>query len=259
MPDRTTFAVPADSYEEYMGAWSRPLAESFVSDVGVRAGQHVLDVGCGTGALTAELVRRVASGSVAAVDPSPQFTAACAAANPTVDVRLAGAEQIPFADGSFDGSLSQLAVNFMADAATGIREMRRVTRAGGVVAACTWDYSDGMTMLRVFWDAAASLDPATPHEGRTMPYCDPVSLERLWRDVGLEQVRTGQLTVSRTYDDFDHYWSTFELGVGPGGAYCNGLTSEQRSRLREECFRRLGEPSGPLPLTARAWVVAGTS
>ena len=242
-----------------MGAWSRPLAEAFVSVAGVRAGQRALDVGCGTGALTAVLVTRVGDGSVAAVDPSPQFTAACASANPDADVRLAEGERLPFDEGSFDTSLSQLAVNFMTDAVAGVREMRRVTRAGGIVAACTWDYRDGMTMLRVFWDAAASLDPETPHEGKTMPYCDPVSLEQLWRGAGFGDVRTGELIVSRTYDDFDHYWRTFELGVGPGGAYCLGLAPEQRARLRAKCFHLLGDPSGPLPLTARAWVVTGTS
>ena len=204
-----------------MGAWSRPLAEAFVSVAGVRAGQRAIDVGCGTGALTAVLVTLVWDGSVAAVDPSPQFTAACASANPDADVRLAEGERLPFDEASFEHlhcPSSRSMLPSTSDAVAGVREMRRVTRAGGIVAACTWDYRDGMTMLRVFWEAAASLDPETPHEGKTMPYCDPVSLEQLWRGAGFGDVRTGELIVSRTDDDFDHYWRTFELGVGPGGA-----------------------------------------
>jgi SAM-dependent methyltransferase len=247
----------ASAYETYMGAWSRPLAQAFAAVVGVAAGDRVLDVGCGTGALTEALVERVGSGSVAALDPSEQFMQACSAAAPTADVRLAGAEAIPFEDAGFDASLSQLVVNFMTDALAGVREMGRVTRANGTVAACTWDYRDGMTMLRVFWDAAAALDPTAPHEGR-MPYCDRGSLERLWRAAELDDVQSGELTVTRTYEDFDDFWSTFELGVGPGGAYCLSLAPQQRSRVRKKCFQLLGEPEGPMPMSARAWVVTGT-
>ena len=253
------FNTPPDAYERYMGVWSRPLAREFVDAVGIAPGQRALDVGCGTGALTTELARKVGAANVAAVDPSEPFAAGCAAATPGADVRVGDAETLPFADGSFDAALCQLVVNFMADARGGVGEMRRVTRPGGTVAACTWDYRDGMTMLRVFWDAAVAVDPSAPHEGRTMSFCSRDELDQLWRDVGLADVQTGELVVARSYASFDDFWEPFTFGVGPGGAYCVSLDPPSRTALREECFRQLGSPDGPLDLTARAWLVRGTA
>jgi SAM-dependent methyltransferase len=194
---------------------------------------------------------------VAAIDPSEPQVAACRSAVPTADVRLAGAEAIPFADATFDVTVSQLAINFMVDPVAGTREMRRVSRPGGTVAACTWDYREGMTMLRTFWDAAVAIDPSAPHEGRSMPYCTAQELQCLWVAAGLESVVTGSLTVDRIYASFDDFWSTFELGVGPGGTYCLSLDAERRELVRAGCFRALGEPEGLVPLTARAWIVSG--
>jgi ubiquinone/menaquinone biosynthesis C-methylase UbiE len=253
------FSVPADAYERYMGLWSRPLARKFVAAVDVASGDRALDVGCGTGALTAELARKIGAEHVAAVDPSEPSVVACAATVPGADVRVGGAETLPFTDATFDVTLSQLVVNFMADAQAGVAEMRRVTRPGGTVAACTWDYRIGMTMLRVFWDAAVAVDPSAPHEGHVMPYVTPNDLERLWRDVGLVDVETGELVVRRSYADFDDFWEPFTFGVGPGGSYCVSLDPPQREALREECFRLLGSPVGTLELTARAWLVRGSS
>ena len=253
------FNTPPDAYERYMGVWSRPLARAFVDAVGIASGQRVLDVGCGTGALTTELARKVGAANVAAVDPSEPFAAACGATVPGADVRVGGAETLPFADGSFDAALCQLVVNFMAPARAGVAEMRRVTGRGGTVGACTWDYRDGMTMLRVFWDSAVAVDPSAPHEGRTMRFCTRDELEQLWREVGLAEVETGELVVERSYADFDDFWEPFTFGVGPGGAYCVSLDPPQREALREECFRQLGSPAGPLDLTARAWLVRGTA
>lgn len=253
------FTAGGDAYERYMGGWSRPLGRAFVDAVGVGSGDRVLDVGCGTGALTVALVDCVGtSGVVAAVDPSEQQVSACAATAPSAEVRVAGAEAVPFEDGTFDGALAQLVVNFLADPAAGVREMRRVVRPGGKLAACTWDYGEGMTMLRAFWDAATAVDPAAPHEGRTMPYCTAVELERLWLDAGLADVTTGSLTVTREYEGFDELWGTFALGVGPGGAFYAGLDLDERDRLRGEYFRQLGEPEGRLSLNARAWLVQGS-
>ena len=255
----STFHARPDAYERYMGLWSRPLARAFVDAVGIAPGQRVLDVGCGTGALTTELAQKVGAEHVAAVDPSEPFAAACAAAVPDADVRVGGGETLPFADGSFDAALSQLVVNFMADAHAGVAEMSRVVRQGGTVAACTWDLRDGMTMLRVFWDAAVAVNPSAPHEGRTMPFCTSDELDLLWREVGLADVETGELVVTRSYASFDDFWEPFTFGVGPAGAYCVSLDPPARAALREECFRQLGSPAGPLDLTARAWLVRGTA
>lgn len=251
------FSTPPDAYERYMGLWSRPLAREFVDAVGIAPGQRALDVGCGTGALTTELARKVGAEHVAAVDPSEPFAAACAASVAGADVRVGGAETLPFTDATFDAALSQLVVNFMTDAPSGVAEMRRVTKPGGTVAACTWDYRDGMTMLRVFWDAAVATDPSAPHEGSTMPFCSRDELDQLWREVGLADVETGEIVVQRSYSSFDDFWEPFTFGVGPGGAYCVSLDPPAREVLREECMRQLGSPAGPLDLTARAWLVRG--
>ncbi len=171
-------------------------------------------------------------------------------------MRLVVAEQLPFDDGSIDVVMSQLVVNFMADAEAGVAEMRRVARRA--VTSCVWDYADGMTMLRAFWDAALELDPAAPDEGRTMRYCTLDELASLWRTAGLRAVETRPLVVEAAYDDFDDYWSPFPEGIAPSGAYCASLGEDGRAALREACFLRLGSPSGPFTLTARAWFVAGT-
>jgi hypothetical protein len=135
--------------------------------------------------------------------------------------------------------------------------MRRVIRPGGTVAACTWDYSGGMTMLRTFWDAALALDPAAPDEAGTMHFNDPNKLRELWLRVGLEAVETDTLVVEASYRDFDDFWEPFTGGVGPAGAYCLSLDSDRRAALREECRRRLGNPDGPFALGATAWAVKG--
>ena len=160
------FAVDADAYDRFMGRYSVRLAPSFADFAQVASGQRVLDVGCGPGALTTELVRRLGAAAVAAVDPSEQFVAAARERHPGVDVRVAAAEELPFADAEFDAALAQLVVHFMDDPVRGLAEMARVTRDGGVVAACVWDHAGGQTPLAPFWDAVHELDPNAADESR---------------------------------------------------------------------------------------------
>jgi SAM-dependent methyltransferase len=164
---------------------------------------------------------------------------------------------LPWPTDSFDTALAQLVVNFMSDADAGVAEMRRVVRPGGMLAACTWDIADGMTMLRTFWDAALSLDPGTPDEARTMRYNDPDALRELWLRAGLEAVENDALVVEASYRDFDDFWEPFTGGVGPAGAYTSSLEPDRREALREECRRRLGDPGGAFTLSAKAWAVKG--
>jgi len=174
---------------------------------------------------------------------------------PGADVRTASAERLPFGDGTIDVVYSQLVVNFMTEAAAGIAEMARVARR--TVSSCVWDYAGGMTMLRVFWDAALELDPDAPDEGRTMRYCTPGEPSALWQRAGLRDIEVGELLVEASYDDFDDYWSPLPSGIGPSGTYCASLDHERRAALREACFRRLGSPAGAFALTARSWFVRG--
>ena len=197
---------------------------------------------------------------MAAADPSEPFVEACRARLPGVEVVLAGAEALPFADDTFDAALSQLVVNFMQDAEAGVREMARVTRAGGVVASCVWDYAGEMTLLRAFWDAAREVDPdraAAADEGVVMLWCAEGELADLWRAAGLGSVRFCSLMASAKYADFEDLWSPLPTGVGPAGAFCKSLEEDERAALSNALRRRLGVGDGPFELTARAWSVVG--
>jgi SAM-dependent methyltransferase len=202
-----------------------------------------------------ELAARLGPGRVAGIDPSEPFVELCRGAVPGADVRVGQAESLPFPDAAFDAVLSQLVVNFLDDPDAGVAEMRRVARR--TVAACVWDYADGMTMLRAFWDAALELDPQAPDEAKTMRLARPGELAALWERVGLADVQTGEIVVEAEYADFEDYWSPFPEGIAPSGAYCASLDDERRAALKAACFRRLGSPVGPFRLAARAWFVLG--
>lgn len=250
-----SFTVGTNAYARHVGRYGPALSAAHADASGLRPGDRALDVGCGPGALLAELAGRLGGDHVAGIDPSEPFVEVARTAVPEADVRVGPAEQLPFAADAFDVVLSQLVVNFMADAETGVAEMSRVARR--TVTSCVWDYAGEMTMLRAFWDAALELDPDAPDEGRTMRYCTPRELSDLWTGAGLRNVETQPLVVGADYDDFDDYWSPFPAGIAPSGAYCASLDQAQQGVLRDACFRRLGSPHGPFSLSARAWFVRG--
>jgi SAM-dependent methyltransferase len=254
-----TFRTSAEAYDRHVGRYAGEVARCLCDAAGVRPGQRALDVGCGPGALAAELVSRLGAENVAAVDPSPQFADACRRRLPGVRVEDASAERLPFEDGRFDRALAQLVVNFMTDPLAGVREMARVTRPGGTVAAAVWDYAGEMTLLRRFWDAAVALDPAASarDEANCMPFCTPDELSGLWAEAGLDAVAVAATVAGADYDGFDDLWRALESGVGPSGAYAAALAPEQRAALRDELQRRLGVTSAPFRLTARGWIVTG--
>jgi ubiquinone/menaquinone biosynthesis C-methylase UbiE len=252
-----SFTASGDAYDRFMGRYSRELAPRLVAFAGVTHGMRALDVGCGSGLLTSALADRLGAMHVAAADPSESLLAACAARVPGADVRRAPAEALPWPDASFEAVLSQLVLNFVADADVAAAEMRRVAAPGGILASCTWDYAGGMRMLHTFWDAAAELDAEAPDESR-MRYRTEEELASLWERAGLDDVRTGPLEVEVAYGSFDEYWEPFTLGVGPAGAYYASRGQEAREALREGVFSRLGSPAGPFSLTARAFAVRGT-
>jgi ubiquinone/menaquinone biosynthesis C-methylase UbiE len=259
MSDGQTVFASADAYRRFVGRYSAALAEALVEFAGVEPGMRALDVGCGPGGLAAVLADRLGPANVSAVDPSGPFVEACRARLPEVDVRVAGAEALPFADGAFDATLSQLVVNFIDDPERGVREMARVTRRGGTVASCVWDYGDGMTLLRSFWDAAHEVDPerAAVADESTMRWCGEGELAELWQAAGLEDVRFDALVVSAEYAGFEDLWSPFPTGIGPAGAFAKSLDDGPREELRQALRRRLGVGDGPFELTARAWAAAG--
>lgn len=254
-----TFRGPAEAYDRHIGRYGPELARALCDAAGVRAGQRALDVGCGPGALAAELVTRLGTGRVAAVEPSAPFADGCRRRLPGVDVRDAPAERLPFADAKFDCALAQLVVNFMTDAPAGVAEMARVTRAGGTVGAAVWDYAGEMTLLRRFWDAAIALDPAAADrdEGATMAYCTPDALGDLWTAAGLAGVAVTGVVVGADYAGYDDLWHGLAGGVGPAGAYAAALPTDHRRALRAELQRRLDVSERSFRLTARAWLATG--
>jgi SAM-dependent methyltransferase len=254
------FRTPAEAYDRFVGRYGPELAAGLIEFAGVEPGMRALDVGCGPGALMAALADRLGATNVSGVEPSEPFAEACRDRVPGAEVVVATAEALPFPHGAFDATLSQLVVNFMSDAETGAREMKRVTRAGGVVASCVWDYAGEMTLLRAFWDAAREIDPergAAADEGVTMRWCGEGELAELWRDVGLADVRFGSLTVRAQYADFEDLWWPLPTGVGPAGAFCKSLDDNDQAAFHDALRARLGVADGPFELTARAWAVAG--
>jgi len=246
------FTTAAGNYDRHIGRYGPRLAPELIAAAKVQPGDRVLDVGCGPGALTAALIAHGAR--VTAVDPSEPFAAACAERNPGADVQVAKAESLPFPDATFDAALAQLVVNFMTDAEAGVREMARVTRPGGTVAAAVWDYADGMTILRRFWDAAKTIDPDAADESQ-MRYCTPDSLAGLWSN--LEDVDVRETIVRASYDGFEDLWAPLESGVAPSGAFTAGLDPGPRAELKRELRARLDVGDEPFELTARAWLVTG--
>lgn len=250
------FAASAESYDRFMGRYLPTLAVAFADAAAIESDTRVLDVGCGPGGLTRELVTRVGASNVAAIDPAPQFAAACRARNPGVDVREGVAEQLPWTDGEFDAALSSLVIGFMTDSDTGVREMTRVTRPGGLVAACMWDIaSGGMTMLNMFWASVHQIEPAAPGE-RPLAGTAQGDIAQRFRRVGLVDVIEGAITAHADYADFDDLWQPFHLGVGPAGQYLCSLPTERQTLVREAY--RGAVPGGSFRLDARAWFACGT-
>jgi SAM-dependent methyltransferase len=240
------FNVSDTSYDNFMGRYSVRLAPLFADFAGIEAGQRVLDVGAGTGALTAELVRRGAEASAA--DPSPPFVAALRERFPDIGVHEAPAEELPWPDESFDAALAQLVVTFMRDAPAGVAEMERVVRPGGVVAVCMWD-REGMEMLAAVSRTQQALDPSRPGSEQQTKYRSREDIEGLFGD-GVEMAL---LEVEAGYTGIDEFWNAIADGAGPAGVWAASLDDAQREQAREEITRQVGDPSGPFSLVGRAW------
>jgi SAM-dependent methyltransferase len=237
-----------------MGRYSIPLASVFADFAGVAAGSRVLDVGCGPGALTSELVSRLGEQQVAAVDPSGIFVEALRERHPSIELHCAGAERLPLLDGTFDFALAQLVVHFMNDPVGGLREMGRVTKSGGVVAASVWDFDEGGSPLSLFWDAARDLDAHAPGEA-SRPGTRRGHLGELLREAGMADIDEAVLSITVEHRSFEDWWEPFELGVGPVGSYLSTLESPARQRLMEHCYELL--PTAPFAVTAVAWAARG--
>lgn len=249
-----TFDVAADAYDRFMGRYSTQLSVGLADLAHVDVGQRVIDVGCGPGALTTELVRRLGADGVAAVDPSDLFVEAAQLRHPGVDVRRSGAESLPYEDDTFDAALAQLVVSFMTDAVAGLTEMARVTRRDGAVAASVWDLAGERAPISPFWQAVRELDDRAVDES-DMAGARAGHLVELFETAGLRELEETELSASVAYESFDEWWAPYTLGVGPAGAYTTTLDAAGLAALRERCQNLL--PEAPFTLTSVAWAATG--
>jgi SAM-dependent methyltransferase len=253
-----------EAYEAYVGRWSRLVAGDFLRWLELPTGLRWLDVGCGTGALTATVVAQADPAEVTGIDPSEGFLAHARERvdDPRASFEVGDARALPVTDDSVDVLVSGLALNFVPDPVRAAAEFARVVRPGGVAAAYVWDYAEGMAMMRHFWSAAEALDPAAAEldEGRRFPLCRPAALHALWTDAGLEAVAVQPVVVPTVFADFGAYWTPFLGGQGAAPTYVASLTETDRAALRDRLSSCLPvEADGSVRLTARAWAVRGTA
>lgn len=251
-----------DPYEAYVGRWSRLVARQFVAWLALPPALRWLDVGCGTGAVTQVILEDAAPASVVGVDPSEGFmaTARGRVQDARASFRIGAAHALPLDDAAVDVVVSGLVLNFAPDPAQALADMTRAVRPGGTVAAYVWDYAGGMQMIRLFWDAAAALDPDARalDEGRRFPICGSASLLALWNGCGLDQAVCRTLDVPTVFKSFDDYWLPFRGGQGPAPTYCATLTEDARAALRDRLRAIVpAEPDGSIRLVARAFAVRG--
>ena len=253
-----------EAYEAYVGRWSRAVAARFVGWLAVPVGRRWLDVGCGTGALTATVLSAAGPAEIVGVDPSTGFLATASARidDPRAAFQPADARALPLPDDRFDAVVSGLVLNFVPEPAEAVAEWARVAAPGAVVAAYVWDYAEGMRFMREFWDAAIAVDPAAADldELRRFPMCRPEPLRALWDGAGLVGVTVTAIEIPTLFADFADFWRPFLGGQGPAPSYLMSRDEEHRDAIRDLLAQRLPtRAGGSIPLTARAWAVKGTA
>lgn len=251
-----------DSYEPYVGRWSRLVAKEFIRWLARSENSQWLDVGCGTGALSQTILEMANPKTVNGIDRSEGYveSARSRVNDPRAGFEVGNAQMLSFESETFDTTVSGLVLNFVPQPDQMIAEMARVVRKGGMVALYVWDYAGKMHMMRHFWNAVAALDPAARDldEGRRFPICNPDPLKKLFQNAGLFQVQVQPIDISTDFNDFNDYWAPFLGGQGPAPGYAMSLSEEQRARLRQRIYNSLPFAlDGSIPLTARAWAVRG--
>jgi SAM-dependent methyltransferase len=252
------------AYERMMGRWSTRLAPLFINFARVRNGARILDVGCGTGSLVQAMADLGGGSEIVGIDPAQPFIDYCRKrfADPRVTFDRGNAIELPFPNDSFDHSLSLLVFQFIPQPGKAASEMRRVTRPGGTIAACTWDtVGGGLEMSAIFWEEAARLDLAAEARAERPRHCNRKGeLAALWQETGLDAVEETALEMQTDFSSFDDYWLPYTGGVGPQGVYVADISSESRNSLCQALRNRLlgDQPDGPFSLRAKAWAVRGT-
>lgn len=251
-----------DSYEAYMGRWSRPIASRFLEWLGVPDGLDWLELGCGTGALSSAIVNQCDPRSLIAIDPSEGFLAKARlnVNDPRAEFRLGDAEALSSLEAaSRDIVASALVLNFVPERVKALGEMKRITRPGGTVGFYVWDYpGGGVEFMRAFWNAATDLDPGASGltESGRFPFCTVDGLTEMARAAGLDRVDCTAIEMPTVFRDFEDYWRPFTLGAGPAPGYCASLDAQARQRLQDRLSETLPrEQDGSIALKTRAWAV----
>ena len=250
-----------DRYEAYMGRWSRQIAPRFLGWLDAGDGLDWLDIGCGTGALSAAILAQCNPKSLISIDPSEGFVAAARTKiqDRRAEFRVGDAQAISLETASRDVVVSALMLNFVPSKLKALSEMKRVARACGTVGLYVWDYpGHGVEFMSAFWDAAAALDPVALElsEDRRFPFCTPEGLGELMSAAGLVRVDCKPIEIPTVFTNFEDYWRPFTLGAGPAPGYCASLDPEPRQRLKKELHNSLPRrEDGSIPLMARAWAI----
>ena len=247
----------SDAYDRFMGRYSRELAVRMCDQAGLGAPMATLDVGCGTGALTAEMIRRLGADAVSACDPSPTFVEGVTNRYPGVTIKPGAAESLPFEDDAFNLASAQLVLHFVADPLKSVEEMKRVTKPGGYVSASVWDMTGGMGLFRAFGQAGSVVVPGE-RSFHPAKFGKPGEIVELFEQAGLDSVREDLLTVDVGYEHYDDLWSSLLEAAGPTLAFISQLSPDQRLQMREVLFDCIGQPNGPFTITASAWSAIGT-
>jgi SAM-dependent methyltransferase len=250
------------AYDEYVGRWSAAVATEFLHWLSLPPGLAWADVGCGTGALTSAILSTCEPKSVAGIDPSESFVAQARQRirDPRARFDIGDAARLPWDSGACDAAVSGLVLNFVRDPESAVREMARVTRPGGSVAAYVWDYAGGMQMMRHFWDAAVAVSPSDSKldQAERFPLCRPQPLTALFEGAGLGSVTVRAIDVPTVFRNFDDYWRPFLGRTGAAPTYLASVSEDVRERIRRVLESRLAPTPGALiELTARAWAVRG--
>ena len=250
----------ATAYDRFMGRWSRRLAPKFVDWLNVADGSAWLEIGCGTGALTSAICERANPGSVVAVDTAPEFVEYCTRqlSYESLRVTQGTVDSLPPHQEGYGAVVSSLVLNFLPDTIDSLKKMKLICSPRGSVAACVWDYSKGMELLRFFWDAAVAIDPSATvfDEGVRFPLCQPDALRAAFHQAGLHNIEIAPITIPTIFQSFEDYWSSLSEGTGPAPSYVASLSTSKREALASS-LKALTSPngSGPLTLQASAWAI----
>lgn len=263
MSDTQDKWADGNAYEAYVGRWSRLIGDKFLTSLEPEENRHWLDLGCGTGALTSQILARWSPQSIIGVEPSEDFLAIAnnQFEDSLIEFRRGNGDQIPVSDKTIDYAVSGFVLNFVDDKSNTLKELIRTVKPGGTIAAYVWDYAGHVQFMRYFWDAAISVNPTDREkdEGVRFPICRPEPLRSLFEAAGLRQVTVNAIDVPTPFDDFTEYWTPFLSGIAPAPGYCVSLDDSSREKVRSLLQRTLPtDPDGKILLAARAWAVRGT-